>query len=293
MVLPLNEGVVCSGGVTTSTSAPTVFGMTACELKIGKGMCFISLLEATERFKMDSVATRYVRNLLDYTLGDGWDGSRAFPIDGGKVERFFSEDQLFFVDLRRHANRSFIDEKENDKVGGWDDNGPRSDMRQLPVGRRRMGSLIYDVIDPKANHNKACIVLAGELRPYFAEQVTGIPVGRRTNRLYFLQTGCYITNNGKRIGHYVVHYRDGRSVEIPLVAGENIADWSPYGGPPAKVPAVWKGPSGNFTASLFQFTWENPRPAVEITGIDMVSAKTRAVPVLVAITGEKYDGGNP
>jgi len=54
-----------------------------------------------------------------------------------------------------------------------------------------MGSLIYDIIDPKANNDQSCIVLAGESRPYFAEQVTGIPVGRKTKRLYFLQAGCY------------------------------------------------------------------------------------------------------
>ncbi len=107
MILPLNEGVVCSGA-TSTTSKPTIFGMTACEFKIGKGLCFISLLEATERFKEDSVATRYLRNLLEYVLGDDWDGSHAFPIGGGKLARFFSKEQVFFVDLRKHANRSFV-----------------------------------------------------------------------------------------------------------------------------------------------------------------------------------------
>ncbi|MBN1554330.1 MAG: beta galactosidase jelly roll domain-containing protein [Phycisphaerae bacterium] len=291
LVYPLNEGVVCSGG-TSATSKAATFGMTACEYKVGKGLFYLSVLEATDRFREDSVATRYLRNVLDYALTDAWDGSHALEIDGGKLTPILARKDVFFVNLRKHANRAFADEQAGDGKGGWDDNGSRGDMRNLPVGERQLGRVVYDIIDPKTNNNKSCIVLAGTERPNFDKQVTGIPVGKKAKRLFFLQAGCYTTNNGQRIGQYRVRYKDGEVLEVPLVAGENIADWSPYGGVPTKAIAVWKGDSGSFPASLYQFTWENPRPDVEISDIDMASAMRRGMPALVAITGEKQSSGN-
>lgn len=291
LMQPLNEGVVCSGGVG-ATSKTASFGMTACEYRIGKGLCFITMLEATERFREDSVATRFLRNVLEYTLTDAWDGSHAFGFDGGVLEPVLARKDMFFVDLRKHANRAFADEESDDGKGGWDDNGPRSDMKLLPVGERRMGRVIYNIIDPKTNNNKSCIVLAGTVKPRQDKQAMGIQVGKKTKRLYFLQVGCYTANDGQQIGKYRVHYSDGQVLEVPLVAGVNIADWSPFGGgAPTQALPVWKGDSGSFPATLYQFAWDNPRPDVEITSMDMFSAMKRGMPVLVAITGEIAPAG--
>jgi hypothetical protein len=45
--------------------------------------------------------------------------------------------------------------------------------------------------------------------------------------------------------------------------------------------------AGPFTPRTSCARWENPRPDVEIFGIEPVSARSAAVPVIVAITAER------
>jgi hypothetical protein len=88
----------------------------------------------------------------------------------------------------------------------------------------------------------------------------------------------------------VIHYANGQAREVPIVFGVDLRDWRPMhdrgaaaGGP---VPA-WQGHhnAGNEVV-LFETTWANPLPLVEISSIDLISAKTDAAPFLVAVTAQ-------
>ncbi len=82
LLLPMPEGVVVAGANRTwrSKGDPLVFGMISGELKLGKGLVFFSQPLATARYGEDPVATRYMRNVLEYTLSPLWNGENAAPL---------------------------------------------------------------------------------------------------------------------------------------------------------------------------------------------------------------------
>ncbi len=70
VIRPMTEGVVISGATFHRHGRKNpIFGMVACEVKVGSGRVFFSQALATERYGKDSIATHYLHNLLDYTLG--------------------------------------------------------------------------------------------------------------------------------------------------------------------------------------------------------------------------------
>ncbi|MFN0067691.1 MAG: WD40 repeat domain-containing serine/threonine-protein kinase [Limisphaerales bacterium] len=162
-----------------------------------------------------------------------------------------------------------------------------STYSQLPRGRQMIGGRLYDVRG---------IVQAGgfdpALRPY-SRKVAGIPVGQAVEQLHFL----HAANNGNdvgvgtRLGHYEVTYEDGRTLEIPIILGRDVNDWWSRTDESPVPRIAWSGTSPASAAArrkirLFVSTWENPRPAVRVASLALVTADLTAVPFLVAVTAE-------
>src|SRR5262249_18745771 len=97
-----------------------------------------------------------------------------------------------------------------------------------------------------------------------------------------------------RIGRYVLHYADGQTAELPLEYGKDLRDWGTISGEAKETPnatIVWTGdkPLATFngqTLRTLKPSYENPRPDVEITHLDLVSAMAVPAPFVVAITVE-------
>ena len=72
---------------------------------------------------------------------------------------------------------------------------------------------------------------------------------------------------------YVVHYGDGKTIEMPVKYGCGVGDWlqaKPQGLPEAAV--AWAAPptkDATKSAVVYQMQWTNPRPEVEIRSIDI------------------------
>jgi hypothetical protein len=87
---------------------------------------------------------------------------------------------------------------------------------------------------------------------------------------------------------YVVHYVDGKSVDVPVLYGRGVDDWTttePHGLADAAV--AWAAPfprDAGKQAVVYQMQWTNPHPAVEIRSIDAVGGTGYGVPVVLAIT---------
>ena len=91
---------------------------------------------------------------------------------------------------------------------------------------------------------------------------------------------------------YVVHYADGKTVEVPVKYGRGVGDWlqaKPQGLPEAA--AAWAAPltkDGGKNAVVYQMQWTNPRPETEIQSIDIrYDAKVGnqyGAPAVLAIT---------
>ena len=282
LIVPMPEGVALSGGTGGAGWVRNpVFGMVAGEVKVGKGLVLFSQALAVSRHGTDSVADLYLRNLLSYTLSDAWNGERASVLTGPKA-LMLDRKKCFFVDISKAANRAFTDEKDGDRLGGWTDQGA-NDLRMIPKGEVFFNGVPYRIIDDKGGKIPSCIVLRGKDRPYFAKEVTGIPVDRKARRLCFLQATAW--GAAEKAGEYLVHYANGGTAVIELFNDKNIGGWwSPVGLPEAPVACEFIQSSGN-RVGLYTFAWENPHPDWKIISIDLVSSGGPVV-VCAAITGE-------
>jgi tetratricopeptide (TPR) repeat protein len=186
------------------------------------------------------------------------------------------------LDLSSHYNAAF----HQDWHGAmW----PGNNLSSLPTGRQSFGGVDFDV--------RGIVQLAGlqinRSAPGFPESVRGIAVQQRGRRLHFLHAAGWVSSvpAGTSIGHLVAHYADGEHAELPLVPGGNTASWhAPTNGPESlpQATTVWTGKSAWRASAvrLFLWTWDNPRPEVEIASLDFTSAMTDAAPFLVAVTVE-------
>ena len=133
------------------------------------------------------------------------------------------------------------------------------------------------------------------MKPRFPQRVSGIPVERRCRRLHFLHASFqgYNLPPSISLGRYVVSYADGQTQDIPVILGENIADWWARRGAQAEPPLVvaWTGTNNaskamNHVIRLCKATWENPQPAVPVRSVDLVAEHETVAPFLVALTAE-------
>jgi hypothetical protein len=167
---------------------------------------------------------------------------------------------------------------------------PGHDFQDLPKGVQVLGGVAFDVRGLIQLAASKSLEVTGVV---FPEAVMGIAVNRLGRQLHFLQACFWSTEEGTKLGEYVIHYADGQVRTAPIVYGENIMDWwvRPEDKLPAEAEEVWRGQnpstrSYGFMTHLINYTWKNPLPEVEITTIDFVSDLIEAGPFLVAITVE-------
>jgi len=90
----------------------------------------------------------------------------------------------------------------------------------------------------------------------------------------------------------LVHYTNGQTLGIPVIDGENIADWwfDPQNpSAPKNVSTVWTGTNEASKAygksiRVFLMSWENPMPEIEVASISLISAEEFGAPFVLAIT---------
>jgi hypothetical protein len=187
---------------------------------------------------------------------------------------------------------ALADERAGDGTGGWTDEGPFNDLRELKTGLRTFYGVPFRIIDASGNGGRGIIVLRGTgATPTLPGAVTGIPIpDGRVRNLYFLHASAWPGQTGDRIGHYVVHYADGSTETIPLETNRTSGNWwqgwtKTEESRPVPVP-VKNTPDGQpGWRYLRVLEWQNPRPATAVTGLDFVSASGWATPILLAVTG--------
>jgi tetratricopeptide (TPR) repeat protein len=171
----------------------------------------------------------------------------------------------------------------------WHGDVTHNNLEALPTGVQALAGTAFDV--------RGLIALGGTDRPSvpLPLRVSGIPVGRRVRKLHFLHNASGgRPPAGTVVGRYVLHYRDGRSAERPLVLGRDILDWWQQAdllNSDGHATVAWQGNNRKTTGTssriqLVKFTWDNPRPNAEVTTLDMLSAGAMAQPFLVAVTVE-------
>ena len=116
------------------------------------------------------------------------------------------------VSLADAANMGFADERAEDQTGGWTDQGPENDLRMFPVGKHSFSGVPFQIVDPRKNHGRSCIVLRGKSRPWLPEMATlELPDGRTGKYLYLLNAVAW-PGKGKA-GEITVEYANAKLVE--------------------------------------------------------------------------------
>ena len=203
--------------------------------------------------------------------------AKAFSVDPARVR---------CLDLRAVANRSYGDKVAGDGEGGWTDQG-ENHLRHAPWGVTDCNGVPFDFIRPDQNDDRACVILRSTRQPYLPDVVRGIAVNLRAEALYFLHAGAWL-RKGEEAFRYIVHYADGTTNAIPMVADRDFGDWWIDGRRAGLARSVnyvtgWVNSEGRGFHAL---RWENPCPDKTIATIDIESACGETIPIIEAITAE-------
>lgn len=199
------------------------------------------------------------------------------------------------LDLSKLTNRALKDEVADDLKGGWTDQGPQLDMRGISDGNKKYQGVPYRIEKPNN-----CIVLKSTDRPAsdLPDKVS-IPVRDLRFRRFAQEQGqniemiCFLHalagQAGQEHWRYVIHYADGSSETIPMVAGKNVRDWTDVVDWLVQ-PGQWRAFAAESTGgpihprqSLWVLEWKNPKPAIAIQSIEFV-ASSKGVPILLSVS---------
>jgi beta-galactosidase len=212
------------------------------------------------------------------------------PFAGGKTLVAGAQMTYTPVDLRDKANQ-YLDDR------GWFGDKKRT-MKDIPKGDQVFAGVPFQIYDFPTSPVPTVLMLKGNRVPNdLEEEIKGIPVGRKADALFFLQTARIDRRRNPRelkqgklfeMLRYVVTYADGKTEDIPVLSEIDIDDYrqkEPTGLAGAQL--GWSRPfdSSDQHATVYVKQWNNPRPDVEIKTIDMVYGKDkRGVPALIALT---------
>ncbi len=129
------------------------------------------------------------------------------------------------IDLRPMVSTGFADQTADDQKGGWTDQGSENDLRMIKPGKKVMGGIVFDIIDPAKNQGRSCLVLAGPSREYFPVEA-GIELSGKTGQyLYLLHAAAWVPAGNAAIGKIEVIYVDGSHQTIPVRNRVDVANW--------------------------------------------------------------------
>ncbi|MGO9115205.1 MAG: glycoside hydrolase family 2 TIM barrel-domain containing protein [Thermoguttaceae bacterium] len=213
------------------------------------------------------------------------------PFSGGRSVIAGANLEYHPIDLSKQANQ-YRDEK------GWF--GDRQfTFRDLPLGKQKFAGVPYDVYDFATSPVPTVVMLAGSGVPgKLPKQVTGIPVGRKADALFFLHAARIdrpMDDNEKKekkrfeLFHYVVHYADGSQTSAPVFSQIGVDHYrqdSPRALPEAQI--AWTKPyeGTSSTAVAYSMQWNNPHPEKDIATLDVAIGpdSSRGVPAVLAVT---------
>jgi len=191
-------------------------------------------------------------------------------------------------DLTGLLNRPLADDVDNDGKGGWTDQGPMMDLRNLGAGEYTWNDVTFRVAQ-----GNACFIMKNSRRPSENLPDGGkLTLDAKTDVLAFLHTGGWLDAD-TRHATYVIHYTDGTRVEIPIVCGKNIFDWVSPAEWAAEVkydpamglilPATSVASPQFVHVTVWMLLWENPNPEKKIQALEVIGANA-GIPGLMAVS---------
>jgi RNA polymerase sigma factor (sigma-70 family) len=199
------------------------------------------------------------------------------------------------IDLKPYINTALADSPAS-PIGNTENS-----LAELPSGVHVFGGVPFDV-EGLIQFDGTNMVM---LKKHYPAEINKIPINRKCAKLYLFHGANWIypSDFGTTVAKLILHYTDGSTREIPIVAGEHIFDfWSPlfttgvdprYFKMAPGTERAWVG-SNPFirriwpdeSLILYKSTFDNPQPDVIISNLDYVSTVTGTAPFLVGLTVE-------
>lgn len=213
------------------------------------------------------------------------------PFAGGRTVIAGTKLTCTPLDLHTHAT-TYKDER-----GGFGDR--RRTLKALPPGDHVFSGIKYNLYEMPTSPVPQILMLGGKGVPgNLPAEITGIPVNLKADALFFLHTARLDRRRSDRereanqrveLCRYVIHYADGQTAEVPILAEVDIDHFVQR--EPAALPGAALAWSAKFddadeSAVAYAKQWNNPRPTVAIQSVDLVYGpdKDRGVPALLALT---------
>ncbi len=296
---PISVNALAARGIKLGQKAKDNIGMAALEGTYGRGRLLASQFNAFRACQQDDAsALTYLRNLLDYACAQEQPFHDIRPLAIRERDNYVvAERRAVRIDLSRHTNRSFSDDVDGDRKGGWTDQGD-NDFSNMPLGQQTLAGVPFTILDPAKNGGTSCIVLAGTQRSYFPLAAKEIPLKGRFSRVFLLHTAAW--GGAQNVGAYRFRYADGTTVTLPLVGNQNIGDWWYSSAMPnARTGLILPHKVSGSYVCAYVTEWLNPHPLKELVSFDFLSPLYReredidflptatGVPVLIAATAER------
>ncbi|HAV65232.1 MAG TPA: hypothetical protein DCY13_23025 [Verrucomicrobiales bacterium] len=163
-------------------------------------------------------------------------------------------------------------------------------LAAFPKGRNRFRGIPFEVGGVIQLQGR---MLSEALPDRYSTSVTGIPVNQQATQVHFLGGAGWNVQNPIVIGHFMVHYEDGESTEVPIIYGRHVVDWwNPPTPDQQEVRVAWSGtiqksPGHEQIGRVYQYSWDNPRALVPIKSLDFVSRMAAPAPFLLGISVEQ------
>jgi beta-galactosidase len=257
------------------------------EYPMGKGGIVLCNLKFQEREAVPVNAEKK-RRILSTILAN-----LQAPFAGGSEIIAGAKLEYEPVDISSKANQY-----RNER--GWFGDAAET-LKDLPSGRNVFAGVPFLVHEFTTSPVPTVIMLGGSGVPgNLPDAVEGIPVRRKAAALFFLHAARvdvpiqdWERRERKRpeVFRYIVHYADGSTAAVPIILGEDVDDYrqkEPRPLPGAQIAWTKAYAGTDRSAVIYAKQWNNPKPGVEISSLDLVYGdERRAVPALIAVTAAR------
>ncbi|NRA37425.1 MAG: hypothetical protein HRU15_04750, partial [Planctomycetes bacterium] len=184
------------------------------------------------------------------------------------------------------------------------------DFSAIPVGEQTFANMDFFLSDFSTSPVPSVFMLKGKGSKTQENEIKGIKIDRKTDALFFLhnaqmnKAGNWERDYQRAVSRnrnpppaptafqYVVHYQDNKTALVPVIWGTNVHNWS---GKDVKslsgAALAWSGKlDKGLKSAVYAMQWNNPRPDVKITHVDITYGKEGdkwATPAVFAITTAK------
>lgn len=198
----------------------TIYGYVPKGKKVLHSLCFLGNGKAPwKKYRHEVDFPDYVTN-----------GRFGLAINDARGKIYFRnvkvESTATLLTLNESANMGFADETAGDKKGGWHDQGPDHDASRFPIKNKTFANVPFKIIDPKTNNGKSIVVFECPKLPGGPKSAeVKLPAGTTGKYLYLLHCSAWGQPNETNAGTILLEGTNGKTAEIPVVYGRDLAEW--------------------------------------------------------------------